>query len=142
MMNGVKMIEKIEKNANLTMNLYDFCNNKSDYKKLYNFVKDQAKELKELSKEDVRVYQIKNIDINERTMVTSIIKNYVPESLNDIYNPKPIEIFIDISGKGEDMGKGFHTNGSGFFGGCNESEINELVQIIKEGMSDFTKEII
>lgn len=136
---SLEFFKKIEKNADATIKLYDLCNDKKDYKKIYNFVKDQSRDMKALGKEGYKVYQVKQMQLNDRVTITSTIKNFNPESINDIINDRPIEILIVFEDQ-TNSSIGIHTSGSGFFGGCNEADIEEFVQIVKDGMSDFTKE--
>lgn len=137
----LKMMESIEENADATMKMYDLCENKCQYKKFYKFVKSQVKEMRKLNKvKDIKVSQVKSIDINETFSVDCYIKNFNPDMINDrLEERRPIEIFFELRST---SGKGLKVNGSSYYGGCNEAEALEFLEIIKAGISDFSKEVI
>ena len=113
------------------------CNDKKEYKKFMTFCKDAGKEFKALQKEkDVKIYQVKEIQINDNIHASAIIQNFRPESYNK--TDSPLEITVSIV---DDSKNGLTAHGSAIFGGCNEAEYNELIGLISSGYADFTKEI-
>ena len=136
MSDAVELVKQIEANEEVVIQIYDMCNDKKEYKRFLAFCKDAGKEFKSLQKQkDLKVLQIKQIQLNDTIRVTSTIKNYDPNSYNETENP--LEISVSIL---DDSKNGLTTNGSAFFGGCNEAEYNEFIGIISSGYSEFTKE--
>ena len=136
MSDAVELVKQIETNEEVVIQIYDMCNDKKEYKRFLTFCKDAGKEFKSLQKQkDLKVLQIKQIQLNDTIRVTSTIKNYDPNSYNETENP--LEISVSIL---DDSKNGLTTKGSAFFGGCNEAEYNEFIGIISSGYSDFTKE--
>jgi len=138
----LKMIETIEKDADVTMKMYDLCENKCQYKKLYKFVKSQIKEMRKLNNnKGLRVNQIKSININDNFAIDCYIKNFDPEMINDrLEERRPVEISFEL--RTPEIGRGLSVNGSSYYGGCNEAEAMEFLDIIKAGISDFSKEVL
>jgi len=136
MSENLEFDKKREANEEVIISIYDMCNDKKEYKKFMNFCKDAGKEFKTLLKEkDTKIYQVKEVQINDNVHVSVVIQNFRPDSYEKLENP--LEITVSIS---DDSKNGFTAHGSAIYGGCNEAEYNELIGLISSGYADFTKE--
>lgn len=135
---ALQLIKEVE-STDVAIKIYDLCKDKKEYKKIYNTCKGRVREFSKHVKTDNKFYLHESFKIGDNLFVTSIIRNYDPKSTNAFGVDHPMEVYFNIH---DDNKNGINVSGSSYFGGCNESEANEFIHILKNGLSDlnFIKE--
>lgn len=124
-----------ENTAGIAIQIFEYCNDKKDYKKILKVCKKQVRQyFRMVSRAKNHVFNQSQVRISDNLFVDTSIRNFDPKSLNDIDNDHPLEIRFNIHNRNN---KGINVSGSSYYGGCNEAEINEFIQILKNGLTDI-----
>lgn len=119
----------------VVMKIYDMVENKKEYKEIIKFVKNTYKTFEKNYSKGDKFYQIVEKDINEFVTLTGIICNFEPDIANS--SEYRMEASISIT---DTSNNGITAKGSGHFGGCTIDELKEFLDILNQGLKDFTKE--
>ena len=118
----------------VVMKIYDMVENKKEYKEIIKFVKKTYKTFKNNYGNANKFYQVVEKDISDFVTLTSIICNFEPDIANSA--EYRMEASISIT---DTANNGITAKGSGHYGGCTIDELEEFLDILNQGLKDFTK---